>query len=245
MTTSETVINLDAGEDSTFLADGREQALYRWVTRINIACGGHAGDEGTMLRSLELAAAAGIEVGAHPSYPDRAGFGRKAMALPAEAIRDFTSLQVETLARLAQRVGMRLRHAKPHGALYNQLAGDAAIATAFAEGVARIDPDLALVGLAGSRALAVWQAMGRESWGEAFADRAYRSDGTLVPRGQPGAVLTDPAAAVAQVRDLVENRQIRCLDGKRLALESRTICVHGDNPAASAVLEAIRAALPF
>jgi UPF0271 protein len=87
--------------------------------------------------------------------------------------------------------------------------------------------------------------MGRESWGEAFADRAYRSDGTLVPRGQPGAVLTDPAAAVAQVRDLVENRQIRCLDGKRLALESRTICVHGDNPAASAVLEAIRAALPF
>jgi UPF0271 protein len=232
-------LNLDAGEDPESLRDGREAQLYQYVTRINIACGGHAGDEDSMRTALRLAQSAGLRVGAHPSYPDRAHFGRRVLALTPQAIARFTAEQVTALQNLAAESGMELEHVKPHGALYNQLATDEAIATAFAQGVQAVDRNLILVGLAGSPALAVWKKMGMKAWGESFADRAYRADGSLVPRSEPGAVLTDPTAAASQATRLARDGKVRCVSGEELSLESKTLCVHGDNPAALQVLQAI------
>lgn len=215
-------LNLDAGEDPAALLDGREARLYGLVDRISIACGGHAGDARSMALAVELAMAVGVRLGAHPSYPDRARFGRVAMDLPPAHIADFVAAQVGALAAVAAARGARLVHVKPHGALYHRAAADREVAAAVAEGVARVDRALALVGPAGGAALDEWRSAGFAVLGEGFADRAYREDGALVPRGEKGAVLADPEAALAQARRLLS----RC----------DTLCVHGDNPAAEAIL---------
>lgn len=216
-------INLDAGEDAASLDSGREARLYQLVTRVSIACGAHAGDADSMRRAVALARAAGCIIGAHPGYPDREHFGRRRLDMP---LADVTATVAEQVARLRDIAG-EVAHVKPHGALYNSLADDPELALAVAAGVRRAAPEAALVGLAGSRGLAVWREAGFVVLAEGFADRRYLPSGALAPRGEPDVVLSDPAMAVAQARQLI-------------AAGCDTLCVHGDNPAAETLLLALR-----
>ncbi len=218
-------LNADLGEGPG------EEPLYALVTSANIACGGHAGSIDTMNAALDLCRAHGVAAGAHPSYPDREGFGRLSQATAGADLARTVAEQVELLAGLARARGMRLSHVKPHGALYHDAARDEAVARAVAEGVGRIGSALVLVGLAGSPGLDAWRKIGFRVAREGFADRAYRADGMLVARSVPGALIEDPASAAAQA--------------VRLAREGTldTLCVHGDTPGAVAVLTAVREAL--
>ncbi len=218
-------LNVDLGEGPG------EEALYPLVTSANIACGGHAGTIDTMNAALDLCAAHGVAAGAHPSYPDREGFGRRSQAIASAELARTVAEQVELLTRLARARGVRLSHVKPHGALYNDAARDEAVARSVAEGVGRVGGELVLVGLAGSLAVEVWRGLGFKVAREGFADRAYRTDGTLVARSVPGALIEDPASAAAQAVRLA--REGAC----------ETLCVHGDTPGAVAVLGAVRSAL--
>ncbi len=214
-------LNCDMGELEDPSHDARLMPL---ITSANIACGGHAGDEATMRRTVRLARQHGVAVGAHPGYPDRANFGRVAMPLPQGDIERIVYEQVAALGALAA-----IRHVKPHGALYNLAARDADVARAIALGAARWSGDLVLVGLGGSVMLDVWREMGFRTAAEAFADRRYEPNGSLRPRNRAGALITDPAAAAAQAL--------------RLAASVRTLCVHGDTPGALEILDSVRAAL--
>jgi UPF0271 protein len=218
-------LNADLGE-----RDG-EAPLYALISSANVACGGHAGDESTMREAVWRALAVGVAVGAHPSYPDRERFGRVSIPLPAAALSDAVARQIETLARIASGQGVALTHVKPHGALYNDAAREPAIADAVADGVVRVSSDFVIVGLAGSEALELWRKRGFRVAAEGFADRAYESDGSLVPRRQRGAVIDDPDTAAAQA--VVLARGGRC----------DTICVHSDTPGAAAILSEVRTRL--
>lgn len=175
-------LNADVGEQPEALADGSEEAILRLVSSANIACGGHAGDAETMAQVIRLCMKYGVAVGAHPGYPDRARFGREPLSSSPEAIQAFVFEQVKTLGEKAASLGTGVRYVKPHGALYNTAAHDRATAEAIAKGAARWRDGLTLVGLAGSLMLTVWTEMGFRTAGEAFADRAYESDGTLCSR---------------------------------------------------------------
>jgi len=196
-----------------------------------VACGGHTGDAATMREAVRLAIAHGVEIGAHPSYPDRDGFGRVSIPIAPAVLADAIARQIDALARVAAGLGMALTHVKPHGALYNDAARDEAIAATIASGVLDAASDLIVVGLAGSRALDVWRERGLRVASEGFAGRAYEPDGTLVPRARAGAVLTDPDQAAAQA--------VRLARGGGCD----TICVHSDTPRAASILAAVRKAL--
>ena len=218
-------LNADVGEGTG------EEPLYAVITSANIACGGHAGNAETMREALLLAVAHGVAIGAHPSYPDREGFGRVTRNLAPVELTRAVAAQVLALVAVADALGASVRHVKPHGALYNDAAGRSDVALAVAEGVASVSSALVLVGLAGSPALRVWRERGFSVAAEGFADRAYTASGTLVPRTEAGAVITDPAAAAAQAIALAG-------DGG-----CATICVHGDTPGAVAIAAAVRRGL--
>jgi UPF0271 protein len=219
-------LNCDMGEGA-----GDDEALLAVVTSANIACGVHAGDAQTMTRTIKSALAHGVAVGAHPSYPDREGFGRRSMALaPAQAER-IVADQIETLAAIAQANHAKLVHVKPHGALYNDAARDRDLADAIAGGVKRVDPDLVLVGLAGSKLIDAARDAGLRSAAEGFCDRAYEPDGSLMSRSKPGAVYIDPEQAARQAVGLAKSGKVQ------------TLCIHGDTPGAAAIARAVRAAL--
>ena len=223
-------LNCDMGE----LEDvAREAELMRHISSANIACGGHAGDDASMERTVRLALSGGVRIGAHPGYPDRANFGRIEMAMTAEAIADTVYEQILRLDGTVGRLGGEIVHVKPHGALYLAAARNPAVARAIGAGVARWKPGAAVFGLAGSPALEVWREMGLDAVPEAFADRQYEPGGGLRSRALPGALIADPGAAAAQA--------------VRLAREgsARTICVHGDTPGAVEVLKACREALLY
>jgi len=236
-------LNADLGELPEALADGREEALLRVVTSANLACGGHAGDEATMAGVAALARRLGVAVGAHPGYPDRAGFGRDSHGMTPREVEETVLEQVSRLAAVAAREGVRLTHVKPHGALYNDAARDAAVAAAIAHGVRRWRSGAVLVGLAGSPALGVYEAEGLRPVAEGFADRAYEADGTLAPRRLPGAVITDPRRAAAQGVTLATTGTVVARTGEAVHVSVETICVHGDTPGALEVAAAVRAAL--
>jgi 5-oxoprolinase (ATP-hydrolysing) subunit A len=220
-------LNADLGEGPD------EDGIYPLITSANIACGGHAGSLVSMAAAIDRCRAHGVAIGAHPSYQDVAGFGRstpRPAPDPAE-LAGSIELQVALLASHARDRGGRLAHVKPHGALYNDAARDPEIARAVGTGVARAARDALLFGLAGSIAVSVWRHMGLRVVAEGFADRAYRSDGTLVPRGEQGAVLTDARTAAAHALELARSGVVE------------TICVHGDTDGAIAILSAVRAAL--
>jgi UPF0271 protein len=237
-------LNADVGESFGAWQMGADEELMAFVTSVNVACGFHAGDPQVMDRTVGLAVRAGVAVGAHPGYPDLRGFGRRALgADPAEVEADVI-YQVGALSAFTAAHGARLTHVKPHGALYNQAAGDAALARAIARGVARAGRDLVLVGLAGSRAMREAAAsQGLRFAAEAFVDRRYLADGTLQPRRVPGAVLSDPSLAAAQAVRLVREGVVECADGTEVAVEAETFCLHGDQPSAALVARAVRAAL--
>ena len=218
-------INCDMGE----LEDAaHEAALLDHITSANIACGGHAGDDHIMERTVRLALDRGVRIGAHPGYPDRANFGRIEIAMRPAEIAATVHQQIARLDGIARRLGGVIVHVKPHGALYNVAVHNAGVASAIADGVARWNSHATLFGLAGSTMLEIWRDMGFTVWREAFADRCYEPDGTLRSRKLPGALITDPAAAAAQAA--------------RFAAEGKadTICVHGDTPGAVDILKACR-----
>jgi UPF0271 protein len=185
----------------------------------------------------------GVAVGAHPSFPDREGFGRRDLQLPPLQIEDIVVSQIEALAAIAAAEGVRLQHVKPHGALFNVAVRDRSVADAIARAIALVDPALILFGLPASELIAAGKAAGLRTACEAFADRAYRPDGTLVPRTQPGAVIDDAAQVLARVATIALERAVIAIDGTRVPITLDTICVHGDTPGAAALAARIRAAL--
>jgi UPF0271 protein len=231
-------LNCDMGEGA-----GSDERIVPLVTSVNVACGFHAGDAATMRRTVRLARAHGAAVGAHPSFPDREGFGRRAVNASPEQVRDDVTYQIGALAAFCRAEGVPLVHVKPHGALYNLAAGDAALARAIGEAVRAVDPALVVVCLARSPMAAILRELGLACAEEAFADRAYTPQGTLVPRTTAGAVIADPAAVAERALRFVRDRSVVAVDGTVIPLEPQTICVHGDTPGAERLAAAIRARL--
>ena len=225
-------LNCDMGELPEAIADGTQEALMPSFTSINVACGGHAGDEQTMKTTIEQARRWKLAIGAHPGYPDRANFGRLELNLPPEAITDSVYRQVRALAEVAVQCGVRLTHVKPHGALYNQAVHSRQLAEAIANGVARWSRDVVLVGLADSPMIAVFREAGFSIAGEAFADRRYEPDGTLRSRRQPDALIRDPAEASRQALGIVQQGLVTAVNGSRITVAAQTLCIHGDTPGA-------------
>ena len=230
-------LNADIGEGFD------DAGLMPYLARVSIACGGHAGDAASMTAALRLAADQGVMVGAHPSYPDRTHFGR----LPKVASKDVISVwviqQIEALSEHATRLGLRLVHVKPHGALYNVAAINLDVAKAIADAVAEFDPSMLLVGQSGSRLVEAGKAAGLGVLNEAFADRCYRSDGGLVSRETVGALLKDPIMAARQARALARGEPVITLTGESLRIPADTLCLHGDTPNAVEIAQAIHAIL--
>jgi UPF0271 protein len=223
-------LNADVGERAQGSPAGQDPALMRHITSANVACGFHAGDPGVMRDTVILAREHGVAVGAHPGFPDLEGFGRREIQVSARDVEDFVVYQVGALAAIAAAQGVRLQHVKPHGALFNMAVRDAALADAIARATAVIDPTLILFGLPGSEIVAAGRRAGLRTANEGFADRAYRPDGTLVPRQEAGAVIHDPDTVVLRVARMVKDQAID------------TICVHSDTPGAADLAARIRAA---
>lgn len=231
-------LNCDLGEGA-----GHDEELMPLISSANIACGGHAGDEATMLATLRLARQHGVAVGAHPGFADRANFGRVEQPVTPAEVQTLVSSQTQLLLDLAVQARVRVRHVKPHGALYNMAARDPMVAQAVAAGVYEADPRLVLVGLAGSRLLEAGSACGLSTLSEVFADRTYQADGSLTPRREAGALITDPALVVAQVLGMVREGRVVATDGSRVEIKADTICLHGDGEHAVEFARELRAAL--
>ena len=236
-------LNSDVGERPEALLDGREEELVKHITSANIACGVHAGDTATMSGVIEVCMKYGVGIGAHPSYPDQANFGRVVMNLTSEEIVRCVYDQVRTLVELAGRAGCAARHVKPHGALYNAAAQNPTIAAAIANGVRKADKALILLGLAGSKMLEVWQNEGFRVVGEAFVDRRYEGDGTLRSRKFSDALITDPEEAVQQALRIVRDGVVITADGTALSLNAQTLCIHSDTHNAISIAAAVRSRL--
>jgi len=236
-------INSDVGERPEALADGSEERLIRQITSANIACGGHAGDDESMTRVMKLCASYGVGIGAHPSYPDREFFGRKDMDMTSNQISESVYRQISRLVELAAGLGLEVRHVKPHGALYNTAAKDERTALAIALGIARVGRKLALVGLANSPALNIWQKEAFTAIAEAFADRRYESDGSLRSRRFEDALITDPELASQQALQIARDGRALSVTGKEIVLTAQTLCVHGDTPGSAAIAGRIRRVL--
>ena len=233
-------INADLGEFDG-APDQAALGLLRVVTSVNVACGGHAGDEASMHGTVAEAVRRGVTVGAHPSYPDRDGFGRHAMEMPADAIAACVAAQVRRLSACAAREGVRVRHVKPHGALYNVACRNSAVADAIVAGVRDVDPALAVYAPHGS-ALAL-AAASQRVLAEGFLDRAYEDDGTLTPRDVPGAVLHDEVAACTRAVEWARTGAVTTRTGRILPLPIETVCVHGDTAGAVVLAGRVREAL--
>lgn len=236
-------LNCDMGESFGCWTLGADEEVLRNVTSANIACGYHAGDPGVMRRTVRAARDAGVAVGAHPGLPDLVGFGRREMSVQPAEVEDMILYQVGALAALAASEGVRLRHVKAHGALYNMAAREVSLASAIARGVAAFDRDLVLFGLAGSPLLEAGRNAGLRVASEGFADRAYEPDGSLTPRSRPGAVIADPDRVVDRAVRMVTEGRVTATDGRDIALHVDTLCTHGDTPGAQALVRRLRAGL--
>lgn len=229
-------LNADIGEE----INGNDEALLALVSSANIACGWHAGSARTMQQCVAWAKRRGVAIGAHPSFPDRDNFGRSEMQLPAQEIYSGMLYQIGALAAITRAHGVPLTHVKPHGALYNMAARDAALADVIAGAVRDFDPSLALFGLAGSELIAAAQRAGLRAVQEVFADRGYNPDGSLVPRGSPGALIEDEQQALAQTMQMVREHKVRAIDGSWVPVQAHTVCLHGDGAHALAFAQRIR-----
>jgi UPF0271 protein len=236
-------LNSDLGESFGAWSMGDDAAMLDVVTSANIACGFHAGDSAGILRTLKAAAAKNVTVGAHVAYPDKVGFGRRNMDLASDELTADVIYQIGALQGLAKAAGTSVRYVKPHGAMYNTIAHDRRQALAVIEAIRAIDPTLVLVALAGSELIELARHEGLQCVAEAFADRAYTPQGTLVSRREPGAVLHDPQQVAQRMLRLVEDGTIEAIDGSRPRIEADSICVHGDSPAAVAMARELRRVL--
>jgi UPF0271 protein len=236
-------LNCDMGEISEAIADGTQESLMPFLTSVNIACGGHAGDEPAMAATIEQASRWKLAIGAHPGYADRANFGRIEIDIAAEAVVESVFQQVQALAKVAASFNLRLAHVKPHGAMYNQAVHNRALAAAIAKGVARWSREVVLVGLAGSPMLEVFREAGFAVAGEAFADRRYEADGTLRSRKFADALICNPAEAARQALSLAKDGSVITSDGSVVSVDAKTICIHSDTPGAVQIAAAVASAL--
>lgn len=236
-------LNCDMGEGLGAWTMGDDAALLDHVTSANIACGFHAGDPGTIHRTVKLALDKGVAVGAHPSLPDLQGFGRRRMNVSAAETYDMVLYQIGALAGFATACGGKLAHVKPHGALYNMAANDWELAQAIAQAVKDFDPRLVLFGLAGSELVRAGGQAGLKTANEVFADRTYQADGSLTPRTQPDAMIHDAETAIAQVTRMLREGRVRSQQGSDVPVQADTLCIHGDEPNAVEFAKRIRQAL--
>jgi UPF0271 protein len=236
-------LNCDVGESFGAYRIGADAELLPNVTSANVACGFHAGDPATMRATVAMAAARGVAIGAHPGLPDLPGFGRRAMEVTPEEVYDLVVYQVGALLGFALAAGVELQHVKPHGALYNMAATEARLAEAIARAVRDLDRGLVLFGLAGSELVSAGEAAGLKTASEGFADRAYQSNGTLVPRRLRGALGLDPEVAARRAVEMVRDGSVVSVEGSTVRLRVDTLCVHGDTPGAVDLARRIRETL--
>lgn len=236
-------LNSDLGESYGAWTMGDDAAMLDVVSSANVACGFHAGDPAGILRTLKAAARRGVAVGAHVAYPDLAGFGRRNMDPTSEELTGDVIYQIGALQGLATAAGTRVSYVKPHGALYNTIASDARQADAVIAAIRAVDPGLVLMALAGSPLIGRAKAAGLRVMAEAFADRAYNADGSLVSRRLPGAVLHDAEVVAARMLRLVQDGVVEAIDGQMTRIEAQSICVHGDSPDAVAMARRVRQVL--
>jgi UPF0271 protein len=238
-----TDINCDMGEGFGRWTLGDDPRVISEITSASIACGFHAGDPRTMDATVALAAGAGVRIGAHVAYPDLTGFGRRHLAVSVEQLVTDILFQVGALQAFCTRHHTSVRYVKAHGALYNDLAEDAELAGGLADAVLALDAGLAVLTLAGSPSLAVLRGRGIPVVGEAFADRAYTTAGRLVPRSQPGAVITDPLSVAERAWRIAAGEPVDAEDGTPIRIRATSLCVHGDTPGAVALAGAVRRSL--
>jgi UPF0271 protein len=232
-------LNSDMGESFGAYTIGADEEILRWVTSANVACGWHGGDPHVMRQTVARAKALGVAVGAHPSYPDLLGFGRRAMQITRVEARDYLLYQIGALRAFAEAAGLSLQHVKPHGAIYNVAVKDRELSLGIAEGVKDAGGDLILVGLPDSEILRAGQELGLRVAREAFGDRAYNEDGTLVSRKIAGSLITDPELVAERVIGLAQGRVV-AITGKEIRLQVDTICLHGDTPGAATIAKRVR-----
>jgi 5-oxoprolinase (ATP-hydrolysing) subunit A len=233
--------NCDMGESFGAWRMGLDAEVLPFVTSANVACGFHAGDPGTMRRTVALAEAKGVAVGAHPGFPDLRGFGRRNLAATPEDVRDDLVYQIGALQAFTR--ARTLQHVKPHGALYNMAVPGGELARAIGEAVLQVDPGMLLVALAGSRWADEAERLGLRVAREAFADRALNADGTLVPRSKPGAVIHEAQEVIERSVRLATERTVVAITGEVIDVQADTLCLHGDTPDAVRLAAALRAAL--
>lgn len=236
-------LNGDLGESFGVWSLGDEHAILPSLSSVNLACGFHAGDPSSMRASIVAVNSHRCSIGAHPSYPDLRGFGRTPMALPPQVVRDDLLYQIGALATLCRAEGATLRHVKPHGALYHTVAGDPDVALAVAEAMTTFDPGLPIFLPAMAATLPIFEDAGVPIVIEAFLDRGYQSDGRLVPRGRPGALIDDQNEVVDRALELAQTGVVRSVDGHRIDLQPQTLCLHGDGLRAARLARAVREAL--
>jgi UPF0271 protein len=236
-------LNSDLGESFGAWTMGMDADVMAHISSSNVACGWHAGDAVAMVKTVRAAKAKGVAVGAHPGYPDLLGFGRRDMACTADDLYAYTLYQTGALKSICESEGVELQHVKPHGAMYNQAAKDRKLAGAIVRAVKNAGKRIILLGLANSAFETACAELGVPFAAEAFADRGYMPDGSLAPRGQPGAFIHDPDEAAARMVRLVKEGVVETPDGQVLKLKAHSICMHGDNPAAVKMAEVVRAAM--
>jgi len=233
-------LNCDMGESYGAWKMGADAEVMPHISSANIAAGLHAGDPATIRKTVRLALDNGVAIGVHPSLPDMMGFGRRAMKISPQELYDLIIYQAGAVEGFARAVGAKLHHVKCHGALYNMAANDEPLSDAMARAVKDLGGGVILYGLAGSTMMACAKRHGVPAVGEGFADRGYMDDGTLAPRGQPGAMIEEEAKAVTQALGMVEQRTVTSLSGKRVAVDVGTLCLHGDQPGAVDFAKALR-----
>lgn len=236
-------LNCDLGESYGAYHLGMDEEIIPLISSANVACGFHAGDFNTMAKTARLCGKSGVSIGAHPGFPDLQGFGRRNMNLSPAEVQNLITYQVGALDAFCRSAGVRLRHVKPHGALYNMAAKDPALAKAICQGIYNFDSSLVLLGLSGSEMLRQAKAIGLPYAAEVFADRAYEDDGTLVARTKPGAMITDEDEAVARVIRMILEHRVASINGKEIEICPDSVCVHGDSAKALLFVKKIRTAL--
>lgn len=222
---------------------GNDELLMPHIAWANIACGYHAGDVATMQQTVQWAVQYSVAVGAHPSFPDKENFGRSEMRLESKEVYDLLIQQLVIIKEITTRVGIKLNHVKPHGALYNMSAKDAVLAATIARAVRDFDTSLFLIGLSGSHSISEAKAIGIRTVSEVFADRTYQDDGRLTPRSQPGALIDNAGDVVKQVLQMIEKGAVTTLSGNKITVLAETVCIHGDGEHAVEFAKAIQKAI--
>ena len=243
MMNKEIDLNCDMGESYGQFIVGNDQAIFPFITSCNIACGFHGGDPLHIENTIKLALKNNVQIGAHPSYPDLMGFGRRPIKMPLRELKSLIKYQIAAVKGLAESLGAEIKYVKPHGALYNSVAENKDEAYTLIDAIQSISAELALMGLAGSPIERIAKELEIKFISEAFADRRYTEEGRLQSRSIKGALITDPEEAARQVVAIAKNGEIELSEGKKVAIQAESFCIHGDNPNAEDLLKAITQSL--